>query len=81
MDGLSQIGLQGLSSAQAQFDTAASQIARAPLADLNPGPAGDQVGLSTAAVALLQSRNNFEANVKVLKTSDEMQQTLINMIG
>ncbi len=81
MDGLSQIGLQGLASSQAQFDTAARQVARAPLADLNQGPQGDQVDLSTAAVALLDSRNSFDANIKVLKTSDEMQKTLINMIA
>ncbi|HUA22199.1 MAG TPA: flagellar basal body rod C-terminal domain-containing protein [Bryobacteraceae bacterium] len=81
MDGLSQIGLQGLSTAESQFNTAASQIARAPLAALNQGPPSDQVDLSTAAVALLESRNSFDANIKVLKTGDEMQQTLLNMIG
>jgi flagellar hook-associated protein FlgK len=32
-------------------------------------------------VALLQSRNNFEANTKMLKAVDEMDQALLNIIG
>jgi len=67
--------LDGLLHASAQFDQAASRIARAPVA-----PA-DSVDLSAAAVALLQSRNNFEANSKVMQVADEMEKTLINSIG
>ena len=67
--------LQGLSRAEAQFNQAAAQIARAP------GQPGDQIDLSTEAVALLQSRNSFEANTKVIKIADEMQQTLLHMVA
>jgi len=73
--------LQGISNAETQFNTAASQIARAPLAALGPGAPADQVDLSTAAVALLQSRNSFDANIKVLKTADQMEQKLLDTVG
>jgi flagellar hook protein FlgE len=39
------------------------------------------VDLSAAAVALMQSKNSFDANTKVIQTVDEMDQTLINTIG
>jgi len=68
--------VQGLQRSEAQFDQIATNIARAPFS-----PQGDQVDLSTQAVALLQSKNSFEANIKALKVNDEMQQTLLNMIG
>jgi flagellar basal body rod protein FlgG len=68
--------VQGLQRSEAQFDQIATNIARAPFS-----PQGDQVDLSTQAVALIQSKNSFEANIKALKVNDEMQQTLLNMIG
>jgi hypothetical protein len=73
--------LQGLSSSQAQFDVAAGQIARSPLADQGKVAPQDQVDLSTALVALLQSRNSVEANLKVLKTADEMEKKLLDVVG
>ncbi len=69
--------LQGLSRAENQLNQAAVDIARAPVASSGE----DVVDLSAAMVALLQSRNNFEANVKLLKTADEMDGTLLNIIG
>jgi len=69
--------LQGLSSAETQFNQAAQQIARAPVASGGQ----DTVDLSTAAVALIQSRNNFDANTKTIKVEDEMNQSLLNAIG
>ena len=41
----------------------------------------DTVDLSTAAVALLQSKNSFEANTQMVKLSDEMQKALIDTVG
>jgi hypothetical protein len=69
--------LEGLKNSLAQFDQAAGNIARATL----PPPGGqDIVELSAAAVSLLEARNNFEANTKLIKTMDEMDQALINSI-
>lgn len=67
--------LEGMSRAQAQLNRAASDIARAP------AEGQDTVDLSAAMVALLESRNNFEANTKMLKTVDEMDRSLLNIVG
>ncbi len=32
-------------------------------------------------VSLLQSRNSFDANTKVFKVADEMQKSLLNVVG
>jgi flagellar hook protein FlgE len=71
--------LQGLQRSEAQFNQAAANIARRPFSSATPE--GDQVDLSTQAVALLDYKNSFEANIKALKVGDEMTQTLLNAIG
>lgn len=67
--------LEGMSRAMAQLNRAASDIAVAPAAG------EDTVDLSAAMVALLESRNSFEANVKMLKVAEEMDRSLINVLG
>jgi flagellar hook protein FlgE len=71
--------LQGLSRSEAQFGAAAARIARFPVA--TAAGASDSVDLSAAAVALMQSRNSFEANTKLIKVADQMDQALLDMIG
>ena len=61
-----------------QFNQAATQIAKETVPGSN---AQDTTDLSAAAVALVQSKNSFEANTKVFEVGDEMDQSLINMIG
>ncbi len=74
-------GLQGLSRAETQLNTAADHIAKSPLsASDNPQP-GDSIDLSSEMVALLESRQNYDANLATLRTSDQMQKTLLDMIG
>ena len=68
--------LQGMQNAVNQFNQAAQNIAQDPL-----NPPGDQVSLSDQAVALLQAKNNFEANTAAFKVGEEMTQTLLNVIG
>ena len=68
--------LEGLIHSEAQFTQAAQSIARAPL----PGGETDTVDLSAAAVALLTARNNFEANTKLIKISNELEQSLIDTL-
>ena len=77
MVGLTQ-ALEGMRSSEAQFDQAATRIARA---SLPTGAQADQVDLSAAAVALLESRNSFDANTKVAKVADEMEQKLLEAVG
>jgi flagellar hook protein FlgE len=68
--------LQGMQTAMGGVNVAARQIAQAAQTD-----SGDNVDLSPAAVALLDARNAFAANVKVTKTVAEMAQSLINVLG
>jgi flagellar hook-associated protein FlgK len=70
--------LQGLQRAEAQFNQAAQNIAREPTSST---PQGDRVDLSAELVALLDAKNNFEANTKALKVGDEMTQTLLKAVG
>ena len=68
------IALQGLEMAQTNFDTAARRLG-------SLGPESDTVTLSDAAVALTSSKNQFEANIDVLKIANDMQRSLINVLG
>jgi len=76
MVGLSS-ALEGLTRSEALFSQAARTIARAPLST----DSTDTVDLSSAAVALLTARNNFEATTKFIKISSDMEQSLINTLG
>jgi hypothetical protein len=76
---LSAIALQGLERSQDRFDRASSQIAAAGLPPVDS--TGDTVNLSQAAVALLSAKDDFAANLKVMKTADEMQRVAINLLA
>jgi hypothetical protein len=68
--------LQGMAQAEDRVNTAAVRIANAPA----QAP-GDSVDLSTEAVALLQGKNDFAANVKVAQTENEMAKSLMNILA
>jgi flagellar hook protein FlgE len=70
--------LQGLQRSETQLNQVATNIAQQPFA---PGSQGDLVDLSSQAIALIQSKNSFEANIQALKVDDQMQQTLLNVVG
>jgi flagellar basal body rod protein FlgG len=72
--------LQGLQRAENQFNQAAQNIAQGPLSK-SGGPGDDTADLSSQAVALIQAKNDFEANIAALKVSDELTQTLLKSIG
>ena len=69
--------LQGLASSEADFNRAADKVARVQVAATGQ----DTIDLSAAAVALIQSKNNFDANTKVIKVADDMEQSLLNAVG
>jgi len=71
--------LQGLAIAEKSFDSAAEKINKSFVTD--PKKPQDQVSLSDAMVALLNSKNDYEANLKSLKTSDEMTKKLLDVLG
>ena len=70
--------LEGMNRSEAQFNRAADRIAHLPAAQHSQG---DQVDLSAEAVALIQSKNSFEANTNVLKVADELDRTLLSLTG
>lgn len=75
--------LAGMERAQAQFENAAARIAEIP-AVTKPGQTaqtGDSVDLSAQMVAMLSARDNFMSNVEAAKTGDQMQRSLLNMVG
>ncbi len=75
--------LVGMSRAEAQLNQAAGNIANQTTINSTNGTpsASDTVDLSTSMVSLMQSRNSFDANSKVFKVADDMQKSLLNVIG
>jgi hypothetical protein len=71
--------LQGLSSAEASFNSAAEKVSKSFVAD--PQHPQDQVSISDAMVALLNSKNDYEANLKSLKVGNEMTKRLLDVLG
>jgi hypothetical protein len=76
--GLSAIALGGLDQALSHFENAAKQVG-APADVSGAGP--DTVDLSTAAVSMLSARNEFAANIAVVKIADEMERNVLNVLA
>ncbi len=72
---LMSIALGGMQQAQGSFERAAGRIAKAA----DPSP--DALDLSSEMVALLQARNQFHSNARVIQIGDDMQKTLLNLFG
>jgi flagellar basal body rod protein FlgG len=75
--------LVGMSRAEAQLNQAAGDIANQTTINSTTATpsASDTVNLSASMVSLMQSRNSFDANSKVFQVADEMQKSLLNVIG
>ena len=74
---ISSIALGGLSSAESQFNKAASSIAgNSPAA----GPA-DTVDLSSSAVAMLAAKDAYAASLATVKAADEMSKQTIGIMA
>ena len=77
---ISSIALQGLHQADAQLESAASEIASFGTSS----PAGanlDTVDLSAAVVALLSAKNLYAANLGSVKAADDVQKTAIDLMA
>jgi flagellar hook protein FlgE len=74
---LSAIALSGLQAAGAAVERAGRRVTAAT----SPESAADTVDLSTAMVGLLASQRQFEANLKVFQTADEMDRHTIDVLG
>ena len=71
---VSSVALGGLNQAQATLENTAKRINGA-------AEQGDSVDLSSSAVALLQAKGDFEANIQVLKVADQLEKSAINLIA
>jgi flagellar hook-associated protein FlgK len=75
-------GLEGLARAQASFERTAAKIAQPTSVNPQNQPnQQDQVSLSDEMVALMQARNDYQANLKTLQTGDQIQKTLLHLLG
>lgn len=70
------IPLAGLNQAETKLNQTASRISKVGLT-----PEGDSVDLSAEMVSLIEARNAFAANTKVIKTEDQVTQNLFNLLG
>ena len=66
------IPLAGLDRATSSLNQTASRLATGP---------ADTVDLSVEILALMEARNNFETNIKVIRTEDQMTKSLLNLLG
>ena len=69
---ISAIALQGLQQADAQLNQAAMQV-------LGYGANLDTVDLSAAMVSLMSAKIDFQVNLKVMQTAEQVQQNLLDV--
>lgn len=75
------IAQQGLQQAQGQFAKTAQRIAQVGLntGQSSQAPA-DSVSLSDEAVALLGAKNQFDTDIKLAQTANEMDKATLDLI-
>ena len=64
---ITSVARSGLEGAQRTLDVAAKRIA-------NPD-------LNSDKLALLEAKNQFSANAQVIRTADDMQKRLVDLVG
>jgi flagellar hook protein FlgE len=74
------ISLAGMQRASASVDQSAKRIASSTLSP-SVSPPVDIVDLSAEMLALMQAKNAFTANVNMARTTPDMEQSLLNMLG
>jgi len=79
MDIAATAALGGLQQAESQVNAIASKIAVS--GGSSATDSSDSVDLSSQAVALIQAREDFSANIGTLKVVDEMQKSLFDLLG
>jgi len=77
---VSSIALQGLQQAENQLDAAAAGIADTGAESSNGGNV-DVVDFSSEMTALMSAQVLYEANLATLKTSDQVEQNVVNLTG
>ena len=67
--------LGGMQNAQVKLEKAAERIAGVS------ATSSDSVDLSTEMVGLLAARDQFQVNVRVFQTAEDMQKKLLDVLG
>jgi flagellar hook-associated protein FlgK len=70
----------GLEAAQGALEKTAVRLARAAAAGTDGSP-GDGVDLSADMVALLSAKEQFQVNARVIRTADQMQKNLLDVLA
>ena len=70
--------VDGIHQAEARLEQTANRLAKQTD---STGQAPDVVSLSDEVVALLEAKNAVAANVSVLHAADDIQKTLLNLLG
>jgi len=70
--------LEGIHNAESLLDTTASKLA---VQDQTTAQVSDKVSLSQDAIALIQAGNDVAANVSAFHAADELQDTVLNLVG
>ena len=74
-----QAGLDGLRRAEASLQKTAARVAQ--MSTALTGEPHDYVDLSTEAVALIEVRHAFQANIKSIETADELTESTLDILG
>ena len=74
---ISAIAATGLDVAQSRFEKAATGVASSATEE----PAVDTVSLSQQTIGLLSAKNEFSGAIRVVQVADEMQKTVLSMLG
>lgn len=77
---LSTIALQGLEQGQVQLENAAIRLAGAG-AESPDGAGVDTVDLSAEIVALMSAKTQFSANLSTLKTANQLQKNVLDVMA
>jgi len=67
--------LAGMESASSAVDKVAAKVAKGSF------EGSDSVDLSSEMVMLMQAQNDFKANTKVIQTEDDINKSLLNIVG
>jgi flagellar basal body rod protein FlgC len=78
MDAIS-IATGGLMSATARFDASASRTARMGATDPTTGTTDDSVDAGQEAVTQIEAKQQFSANVGVIRIANEMWNSLLDL--
>lgn len=77
---LSSIAIRGLQQAEAQLEKTATKVASWGGNSLD-GAAVDTVDLSVEMVALMSAANQFSVNLSTLKTAEQVQKKVIDLLA